>query len=266
MATRLITGILMAIGVVLVLLYLPIEGLAILLTLLTFGCFLEYGKIAGLSPRSPSVVLAALFAPLAIFCLATSHFDVVLALFPLWFITLFLLAFADNREFASSIGDLQKLAFGMAYIALLLPLGALILSGERGLLFLLLGATHAGDTAAYFAGKAFGRRPFAPKISPKKTWEGFIGGLLGSAVAAGLCAILFTLPFSLPTAIGLGVLLGAAAALGDLAESMLKRSAQIKDSGSWIPGHGGILDRVDGLFFSGPALYLAMRILTSVHH
>jgi len=125
--------------------------------------------------------------------------------------------------------------------------------------------TWLNDTLAYFAGRFFGRTPFHPRISPKKTWEGFAGGLAGSVLAAAGSKLVFQLVplphgehFDLSwgacVAIGLGA--GVLGPLGDLAESMLKRSAGVKDSGNLIPGHGGLLDRIDALLFVGPWVYL----------
>jgi phosphatidate cytidylyltransferase len=121
------------------------------------------------------------------------------------------------------------------------------------------------DTLAYFAGRLFGRRPFYPKISPKKTWEGFAGGVVGSVLATlAIKAVFLGVPqpegerFALSWVGCVGLGLGAAVLgpLGDLAESMLKRAAGVKDSGKLIPGHGGLLDRIDALLFVAPWVYL----------
>lgn len=127
------------------------------------------------------------------------------------------------------------------------------------LLMLPVLVTWAGDTCAYFAGKKLGRRKLAPHISPGKTVEGGVAGLLG-AIATGF-ALGFLLdgyrnfPIAPATAALIGLLLGIAGQLGDLAESRLKREAGVKDSGSILPGHGGMLDRFDALFFTIPLAY-----------
>ncbi|HOV78738.1 MAG TPA: phosphatidate cytidylyltransferase [Bacillota bacterium] len=121
-------------------------------------------------------------------------------------------------------------------------------------LIFMLACTWACDTAAYFAGMFFGRRRIAPVLSPKKTVEGAIGGLLGSL----LVALLFTRIYHfLPPMemLLLGLMVGAAAEVGDLLESAFKRQAGIKDSSSLIPGHGGILDRIDSALFTAPLVY-----------
>ncbi len=116
--------------------------------------------------------------------------------------------------------------------------------------------TWANDTFAYFAGMLFGKHPIYARVSPKKTWEGFAGGAAGSL--AGALVIRSTMLPELPVA--QAVLLGAGAAvlgpLGDFTESLLKRAAGVKDSGKLIPGHGGLLDRIDALLFVVPWVYL----------
>jgi phosphatidate cytidylyltransferase len=129
-----------------------------------------------------------------------------------------------------------------------------------GFVFLPLLTTWAGDTSAYFAGRAWGRAKLAPAVSPGKTIVGAVAGLTGStAVAVLLSALalgeLEVLGVGLLTAAWIGLLLGAAGQVGDLAESMLKREAGVKDSGKVLPGHGGMLDRIDSLLFSVPAAW-----------
>ncbi len=123
----------------------------------------------------------------------------------------------------------------------------------------------ANDTFAYFAGHSFGRHKLYERISPKKTWEGFAGGLVGSVV--GALAVMWLLhPRALTPAgaivVGLGA--GVLGPLGDLAESMVKRAAGVKDSGTIIPGHGGLLDRIDALLFVAPWVYVCAAWLEHV--
>lgn len=130
------------------------------------------------------------------------------------------------------------------------------------LLLLPLLVTWAGDTCAYFAGKKFGRRRLAPRISPGKTVEGGVAGLLGAAAAGVALGFLLddhrNFPVSPATAAQIGLLLGVAGQFGDLAESRLKRDTGVKDSGSILPGHGGMLDRCDALFITIPLAYGVM--------
>jgi phosphatidate cytidylyltransferase len=134
-------------------------------------------------------------------------------------------------------------------------------SGEaRGpaLLVFLYAAVFGGDAAAYFVGRAMGRIALAPTISPKKTVEGFVGGLVGGVALALLSALVLSLGFPLGKAALLAALLVVAGTFGDLSKSLLKRAAHVKDSGNLLPGHGGLLDRLDGLLFASPVLYLAV--------
>ena len=129
------------------------------------------------------------------------------------------------------------------------------------MMLFLLAATWLGDTGAYFAGRFFGRTKLFERISPKKTWEGAIGGLVVSSLGAAAIARATGLPFGLLEAILLAAVLDIAGVVGDLAESMLKRAWGVKDSGWIMPGHGGILDRIDSLLFTAPLLWawLALR-------
>ena len=117
---------------------------------------------------------------------------------------------------------------------------------------LLFVVTWANDTFAYFTGRFLGKRPLAPRISPRKTWEGFWGGAAGSVGGALMVKVLFLPGLSVPAAAVVGAGAAVLGPLGDLSESMLKRAAGVKDSGRIIPGHGGLLDRIDAVLFVAP--------------
>ncbi len=123
------------------------------------------------------------------------------------------------------------------------------------LVLFLVAVTWVGETAAYVVGSLLGRHKLAPAVSPHKTVEGALAQLLISVAAAGVCAEWLLPDWSLPAALVAGALLGVVGQAGDLAESAMKRSVGVKDAGGLIPGHGGVLDRVDGLLFNAPALY-----------
>jgi phosphatidate cytidylyltransferase len=110
------------------------------------------------------------------------------------------------------------------------------------------------DTAAYFVGLSFGKHKLFPRISPKKSWEGAIGGVVGSTAAfVGMSKLLLPgVPLNM--AVGCGVVIGIIGPIGDLAESLLKRDAVVKDSGGILPGHGGVFDRFDSMLFAAPAV------------
>jgi len=155
---------------------------------------------------------------------------------------------------ASPEAALGRIGMGLSAIVYCpLMLGFLIwMPHERVLL--LLAIIWAGDTAAYYCGRAIGRHALAPKVSPKKTVEGAIAGLVGS-ILAGLVGGVWFLGDSWPKVLLISSVTAITGQVGDLAESVLKRSAGVKDSSSIMPGHGGILDRLDSLFFAAPVFY-----------
>lgn len=154
-----------------------------------------------------------------------------------------------------SLLDSAGTMMGTMYVGLLnyFYLLRMLPDGWIWLIFTLT-ATWTTDTAAYFVGMAFGRRRIAPTLSPKKTLEGAVGGFAGSILVAGVFSYIYTfLPVSKVLLLGLS--LGAAAQVGDLLESAFKRQAGVKDSSDLIPGHGGILDRIDSTLFTAPLVY-----------
>ena len=131
----------------------------------------------------------------------------------------------------------------------------------------LIVVTKFSDMGAYVAGSLFGKHPLVPHISPKKTWEGFFGALVFStAGACGLLAIMHKQLAYLTQshAVILGLVLGFAAIIGDLAESIIKRSADVKDSGRFLPGIGGALDLIDSILFTAPLLFFYLRFVIGV--
>lgn len=159
---------------------------------------------------------------------------------------------------ADSVG---RYVLGQVWIGLFLA--ALVwlrrLDGGLGWVFVVLAVSWCGDTFAYFAGRAFGKHKLYELISPKKTWEGFFGGLAGGVV--GLFGVRYVgatygdwHALTPMDCVVLGIALGAAAVAGDLSESLMKRAFKVKDSGFIIPGHGGLLDRIDSVLFVAPLL------------
>lgn len=154
--------------------------------------------------------------------------------------------------YVAQLGFLIRLGTAVPPLKATAPLAGL--GAERGWILLLVLGVWAYDTGAYLVGRQFGRRRFLTHISASKTYEGLAGGLAACTVTVAI--MLWSLGQNVLLAVALGPLVGLAAQAGDLAESMLKRAANAKDSGTLIPGHGGILDRVDSLLFAAPAVTL----------
>jgi len=148
-------------------------------------------------------------------------------------------------------------AFGVVYIPGLVGFMLLIHQFEKGYcwIYVTLIMVFACDTGGYFIGKQFGKHALCKSVSPKKTIEGFFGGLILCVLSCLLSASLLNLPISTIHMIILSAIVGLIAPLGDLFESAFKRAADIKDSGNILPGHGGLLDRIDALLFAGPLVY-----------
>lgn len=186
-----------------------------------------------------------------------------LALLGVVAVALAMVAFA-RRDPADGFAAWSSTLYGAVYVGLLGTIAILttqwtdpasferVFWPERRWVLVLLAGVWSFDTGAYLVGRAIGRRPFLPWISPKKTLEGVLGGLVAATV--GVAVVLGISGSSPLEALVLGPLLGIVAQSGDLAESLLKRAAGAKDSGTLIPGHGGILDRVDSLLFAAPVL------------
>lgn len=165
----------------------------------------------------------------------------------------------SKRDVEESLPASAVAVMGTMYVGMLA--GCLIrlrndfAEGPKLVFFLLL-VVWIGDAGAYYVGKRFGKRKLSPLISPKKTVEGFMGGITTSIICAIVISLTFFREFPLVHAIVVGAVLSVAGVIGDLAESMWKRSAAVKDSGTLIPGHGGFLDRFDSILFTAPILYV----------
>lgn len=173
--------------------------------------------------------------------------------------------FRDPQHMRDRLPQGGFYVFAMGYVAILLGHFILLRHLEQGVavVFFVLIVTWLADTGGYVFGRAFGRHRLAPVLSPNKTMEGFLGGILFSLTGAAICQIWFFSFVSLPQSLFLGFLLAVCGTLGDLTESAIKRSVQVKDSGTLIPGHGGVLDRIDSLLLSAPGFYY-YAVLTGI--
>jgi len=246
-------------------------------------CLYEFFQICRQADFEPLAVLGYLAG--AGLCVAralstggpeTNSFVLLVAFVP---VTL-TLALMTSRDLRTYLGAATTTIFGVVYIALTLscvlplrfsllgagglgPRGAADPAVGRNVLLLLFLVLWADDTFAYLVGRALGRRMLFPSISPKKTLEGSAAGLAGSLLVAWGFARLFWRTANLKEVMLLAGLVALFGQVGDLVESAMKRSANVKDSGSALPGHSGLLDRVDSLLFGAPVLWLSLVIIGS---
>jgi phosphatidate cytidylyltransferase len=250
---RLISGVLLAVAAVAAILFLPPGLLRIVAAIVAAAAADEYLAMVG-GDRGPYRWIVSLLV--AWTCWETSAMAVpslfVIVLIVMGWLTISVLY--GNRSVQAAAAEL------LAPIYIGVPLGMLaagqILAGWQATL-LLLGTVVVSDSAQYYTGRAFGRRPLAPAISPKKTIEGALGGVVFGTLFMTLAGAAV-----LPSGPAGRALLGAAIVvlgiIGDLFESRLKRAAGMKDSSHLIPGHGGVLDRIDALLFAIPAFYFML--------
>jgi phosphatidate cytidylyltransferase len=191
------------------------------------------------------------------FLVIRGEFKAILPFFVLLLLVLSLLFLAISQNLPSTISRMGILLFGILFIGFLFPHVSLIRNMVEGRVWvlLLIVTVWAGDIFAFLSGSLFGKHKLYPKISPNKTYEGLGGAIVGSILVALVYKIFFIRRMDMGLCILLAIGLAVFGQLGDFTESMLKRSAQVKDSGSLIPGHGGMLDRMDSFLFSAPFLH-----------
>jgi phosphatidate cytidylyltransferase len=263
--TRVASGavlVLLAIGIVW---FAPAVWFLVAAEALLLIAFREYVALA--AAAGVAIPAAAAGAAAATTCAAFSRvvvgdrgaLDVVLMSAFVAVAALAVLSWRGGREaLASAAAGL----FPSLYLGL--PIGAMVAVREvhgREALFLLMLTVMISDTAQYYSGRAFGRRLLAPTISPKKTIAGAVGGFVFGGIVLAVAGRWWLPQAPLAIRTGLGSVVVALGIVGDLFESMLKRSAGVKDSSTLIPGHGGVLDRIDALLFAAPVYYVVLKYL-----
>ncbi|MBI1386343.1 MAG: phosphatidate cytidylyltransferase [Rhizobiales bacterium] len=195
------------------------------------------------------------------------NYELFIVFVPVWaylFITMALVLRGETQGFLRSVGmiswGLMMTVFALSHLGFLLVAGDRVIpvAGGAGLLFFLLFMTQANDVAQYVWGRSLGRRKILPTVSPNKTWEGFLGGLVTTTVLAAIAGPLLT-PMPIAWSAAAGAMLAIAGFLGDVTMSALKRDLGVKDTSAMIPGHGGVLDRLDSLTFAAPVFTHAYR-------
>ena len=263
---RVISGIVLAIFAITLILFGGKLLFFITFELIIIVSLVEYfrGLAHGREPAlfTTGVIAGATVAPFLYFCVVEAQFELTYFLAFLVFIFLLVatVAVIGNDD---PFGAATNTFFGVIYISLTLSSLILLRNEDFGDLLVIMVATSTSfaDIFAFYTGKAFGKTPLAPKISPNKTVEGFLGGVVGALIATIAIKTLFIPSITYIDATVAGLMAGLLGPVGDLTESAFKRKVGIKDSGSFIPGHGGVLDRFDSIMFaaSGYLLYLTLR-------
>ncbi len=256
---RVITALVLAPFVFLVILWVPHALTAAVLALLVIAGAWEWSAFPGFTQYSARLAYVAFIAMCVVATwyigVDSAQLDLLLyAALTWWVLALLWIALAP--------GKVNRLTAVVAGVFVLVPVWLALVrlhaQGPQLLLFLLM-LVVAADIGAYFAGRAFGKHKLAPKVSPGKTWEGVFGGLAAAALMAAVGVWWFNMnavPF-----MALCIVVAVASVIGDLTESLFKRHAGLKDSGSLLPGHGGVLDRVDSVTAAAPVFILGLERL-----
>jgi len=259
---RILTAIVLVVLLAIVLFALPPAAAVLALGTLTLAGAWEWAAFAGLSSHASragyvatcAVVMSALWLAAA----TPAGFAAVMIGALAWWLAAFgwvVLAPGKGRPWLAALAGIATLA------PMWVALERLYEGGPEGreLIIFVLVLAGAADVGAYFVGRRFGRNKLAPRVSPNKTWEGVLGGLVSSALVAWLGHVWFGLPTAAFVALCIAAVL--ASIVGDLTESMFKRKVGLKDSGSILPGHGGILDRIDSLTAAIPVFTLGLALM-----
>jgi phosphatidate cytidylyltransferase len=254
--TRVLSGAALAAAALAAILFLPYTALRVVAILVALLAAHEYLQVVHQDRRSPGAIVVLALVAVVCWRFSTPGFVDML-----WLLLAGLAWLAIEVLFRGLTVDRASARF-LAPWYIGMPFGMLVAIhavGGRMATLLLIATVIVSDTAQYYSGRTFGKRPLAPAISPKKTIEGAVGGLIAASLFVTLVGrVVF--PVARPVSLFLlGVAIVALGISGDLFESRLKRVAGIKDSSSLIPGHGGVLDRIDALLFATPAYYLYLQ-------
>ena len=271
MKTRIISAVVALLILIAVFYFFRQDGLFFAVAVVGFGCVYEYSRLTFAKLDVPKHLRIVFWVLSAIVLLATAFTDMyampALAIASVCFFTMSLLTIDSSAELPIVLQLCSFACLGFVYTGVFSGMVMKILGLPNGIVWLfgLLAIVFAGDTLAYLTGRFFGKTKLLEPVSPKKTIEGSMGGLVGSAIAGFVLGKFFLNQLPLPWLVLTALATGAFAQVGDLVESLLKRVADVKDSGSIMPGHGGMLDRVDGVIFAAPVYYaLALYLARSL--
>lgn len=254
---RVLTALVLAPVIVYVVLWGPLLLFYAVLAAVTVICYSEY---AGIARAHGSEVFGPLGygAGLLLLVLPPGEDGVMVVVVA----ALLAMALAMRaRELRAALPHAAMMTLGVVYIFGAFRCGALLRAESPHWLMFALLVSWIGDTGAYYVGRKWGRHKMAPRVSPAKSWEGSAASVTVAMIAGAVYLRLFLPAVSLPLALALSAAVDMAGQVGDLAESAIKRGAGLKDSGRILPGHGGLLDRVDSTLFALPTVWLALRIL-----
>jgi phosphatidate cytidylyltransferase len=264
---RVITGVFGAAALIALIVFGGTIGMAFVAAILALGMVYEFVEITYILPDKPEKRIMLLGVTWLVafinFWVPRAEYELLLGAFlALFGYFLFTADRHPGPELGQHFKELMYAIFGVLYLAFIPLFFVLLREGPNGLdwtiLFFLI--VWAGDTGAYFTGKKLGRRKLYEAISPKKTIEGGIGGWASGVAIAIIYKLLIFHALSWGAAVVIPIVVGPVAQVGDLCESFLKRAFDKKDSGSILPGHGGFLDRFDGVVFSLPIMYGCTRL------
>lgn len=254
---RWITGIIVVPALVAIILLCPEFVFTLLITFLVLVGVYEYNGMVfqekGGWEKTEGFVTGAVIPLAAYFGGVPLMFAAVVFAFHVFF----LLFLARIRQHPMELSSLMKVVFGYMYIPLMMSFFILLRSMEQGIIWVIfiVVMTFSSDISAYYTGKYHGKRKLYPAVSAKKTVEGALGSMVGTVAGAVLFKLIFFPELPLLHSLVLGFMGGTLGQLGDLCASSIKRISMVKDSGSFLPGHGGILDRLDSFIFIIPFVY-----------
>jgi phosphatidate cytidylyltransferase len=265
---RVMTGVAGVAVLLLLIIFGGMIGIFLISTVISLAMIFEFSKVIYTLPDHEEkryvLLFVAWFIALGALILAHSEYELLVFSFLGLFIYFLASARRNDNDLGQHFREFMFSIFGLLYLALL-PTYFLKIHGSPSgvqwtILFLLV--NWSNDTGAYFAGRKYGKTPLYPLISPKKTREGAIGGLVTGFVVSLIFKLLFFRSMAWGAVIFVPLLVGPVSQAGDLCESFFKRAFGVKDSGSILPGHGGFLDRFDGVVFSLPIMYACIRIFS----